>query len=292
MKGKIIKGIAGFYYVHVSEKGIYECKAKGIFRNKKIKPLVGDDVDMDILDEQDKEGNITQILPRRSQLLRPAAANVDQAMIIFAAAQPAPNLGLLDRFLLIMQQQAVPTAICFNKADLVSPQELMHLKDIYRGSGCKVVVTSVKKGEGLEDIRTLLAGKTTVVAGPSGVGKSSLTNAVYPDAEMATGSVSRKIGRGRHTTRHSELFAIGIDSYLMDTPGFSTLYLEGWEKEELKYAFPEFDSYFHDCRFNGCNHLSEPGCAVKTAVADGRISPERYDSYKELFDMLKDQRRY
>ena len=292
MKGKIIKGIAGFYYVHVPGMGIYECKAKGIFRNKKIKPLVGDDVDMEILDEQNKEGNITQILPRRSQLLRPAAANVDQAMIIFAAAQPAPNLGLLDRFLLIMQQQSVPTAICFNKSDLASAETLDHLKEIYRNSGCRVIVTSVKKGEGMEEVRAFLSGKTTVVAGPSGVGKSSLTNAVYPNAEMATGSVSKKIGRGRHTTRHSELFAIGGDSYLMDTPGFSTLYLEGWEKEELKYAFPEFDKYFHDCRFNGCNHLSEPDCAVKAAVEAQEISLERYESYKELFDMLKDQRRY
>ncbi len=292
MRGKIIKGIAGFYYVHVPKAGIYECKAKGVFRSKKIKPLVGDDVAMEIIDEQEKTGNITQILPRRSQLLRPAAANVDQAMIIFAAAQPAPNLGLLDRFLLIMEQQSVETVICFNKTDLVTEPEAERLKAIYRGSGCRVILTSVKNAVGLDEVRQALAGKTTVVAGPSGVGKSSLTNTVYPEAEMATGSVSRKIGRGRHTTRHSEIFAIGDESYLIDTPGFSTLYLEGWEKEELKFSFPEFEPYFHDCRFNGCNHMSEPDCAVKQAVEKGEISRERYDSYRELFEMLKEQRRY
>ncbi len=292
MKGKIIKGIAGFYYVHVPKAGIYECKAKGVFRNKKIKPLVGDDVMLEVISEQEKTGNITTILPRRSQLLRPAAANVDQAMIIFAAAQPAPNLGLLDRFLLIMQKQSLETVICFNKIDLVTEAEAARLMSIYRGSGCHVIMTSVKTGAGLDDVRRTLDGKTTVVAGPSGVGKSSLTNTVYPEAEMATGSVSKKIGRGRHTTRHSEIFAIGDDSYLIDTPGFSTLYLEGWEKEELKYAFPEFLPYLNACRFNGCNHLSEPECSVKLAVEAGDISRDRYESYKELFEMLREQRRY
>ena len=292
MKGKIIKGIAGFYYVHVQGRGIFECKAKGIFRAKGIKPLVGDDVDMEILDEEAHEGNITEILPRRSTLLRPAVANADQAVIIFAAAQPAPNLGLLDRFLLIMQQQGMETIICFNKNDLVDEAATAWLRQVYAGSGCKVISISVSTGEGVDTFKALLAGKTTVMAGPSGVGKSSLTNAVYPDAEMATGRVSRKIQRGRHTTRHSELFAIGKDSYLMDTPGFSTLYLEGWDKEDLKYNFPEFDPYFEKCRFHGCNHMSEPDCAVKDAVDRGLISRERYESYRQIYESLAGQRRY
>lgn len=292
MKGKIIKGIAGFYYVHVEQQGIYECKAKGIFRNRKVKPLVGDDVLLDSLDEAGKKGNITEILQRRNELIRPASANVDQAMIIFAAAQPAPNLGLLDRFLLMMEKQQVKTVICFNKKELVNDEELQRLCDIYAGSGCRVVTVSVREKQGLETIREILDGKTTVMAGPSGVGKSSMTNALYPDAEMMTGAVSEKIQRGRHTTRHSELFSIGRETYLMDTPGFSTLYLEGWEKESLKYYYPEFEDYFEDCRFNGCNHINEPNCAVKQAVADGRISKERYDNYTVFYEELASQRRY
>lgn len=292
MKGKIIKGIAGFYYVHVEQKGIYECKARGIFRNKKIKPLVGDDVLLDILDENEMKGNITEILPRRNALVRPAAANVDQAMIIFAAAQPAPDLGLLDRFLLMMQRQELAAIICFNKQDLADAAAIDNLRHIYAGSGCRVETVSVRLGQGLEAIRELLNGKTTVMAGPSGVGKSSMTNALYPDAEMATGAVSEKIKRGRHTTRHSELFSIGHETYLMDTPGFSTLYLEGWEKEELKYYYPEFEAYFEQCRFNGCNHISEPDCAVKRAVADGHISKARYENYAAFYGELASQRRY
>lgn len=292
MKGKIIKGIAGFYYVHVEQRGIYECKAKGVFRNRKVKPLVGDDVLLDSLDEAGKKGNITDILLRRNELIRPASANVDQAMIIFAAAQPAPNLGLLDRFLLMMERQQVKTVICFNKRELVSSEELQKLCDIYSGSGCRVVTVSVRQNEGLETVREILDGKTTVMAGPSGVGKSSMTNALYPDADMATGAVSEKIKRGRHTTRHSELFSIGHETYLMDTPGFSTLYLEGWEKEELKYYYPEFEAYFDHCRFNGCNHISEPDCAVKRAVEAQEISRERYVNYKLFYEELAGQRRY
>ena len=155
-----------------------------------------------------------------------------------------------------------------------------------------MLTVSVKQQEGLEQIRELLNGKTTVMAGPSGVGKSSMTNAMYPDAEMATGAVSEKIKRGRHTTRHSELFSIGNDTYLMDTPGFSTLYLEGWDKEDLKYYYPEFEPYFEKCRFNGCNHLNEPDCAVKEAVASGEISNERYENYQSFYEELASQRRY
>lgn len=292
MKGKIIKGIAGFYYVHVEQRGIYECKAKGIFRSRKVKPLVGDDVLLDSLDEIGMKGNITEILQRRNELIRPASANVDQAMIIFAAAQPAPNLGLLDRFLLMMEKQHVKTVICFNKRELVSEETLRKLCDIYRNSGCRVVTVSVRQNEGLETVREILDGKTTVMAGPSGVGKSSMTNSLYPDARMDTGAVSEKIKRGRHTTRHSELFSIGHETYLMDTPGFSTLYLEGWEKEELKYYYPEFEDYFERCRFNGCNHISEPDCAVKRAVSAKEISEERYENYRAFYEELSSQRRY
>jgi ribosome biogenesis GTPase len=292
MKGKIIKGIAGFYYVHVPEKGVYECHAKGIFRNLGIKPLVGDEVSLDLLDEDEKEGSIRSILPRKNHLIRPACANVDQAMIIFALHAPEPNFGLLDRFLLLMQQQDVETVICFNKQDLASEEELSRIMKDYAGCGCRLLSVSAKEQQGMEELRQILTGKTTVVAGPSGVGKSSLTNLLFPEAEMQTGAVSDKIRRGRHTTRHAELFAMGDNTYIMDTPGFSTIYLKDLDKEDLKMYFPEFLPYFRDCRFGGCNHLKEPDCAVKDALERGEISRRRYDSYVNIYGELADQRRY
>ena len=292
MKGKIIKGIAGFYYVHVNGKGIYECKAKGIFRNRKIKPLVGDDVFLDSLDENGMKGNIIEILPRRNALIRPASANVDQAMIIFAAAQPAPNLGLLDRFLLMMERQELPTIICFNKQELISGEELDRLCSIYRGSGCKVLTVSVKQQEGLDQIREILDGRTTVMAGPSGVGKSSLTNLLQAEVQMETGEISRKLKRGKHTTRHSQVIPVGENTFLMDTPGFSSLYLMDMEEQELKDYFPEFRKYDDQCRFQGCRHIHEPGCRVKEALEQGEISRIRYEDYLNLYEELKEKRRY
>lgn len=292
MQGKIIKGIAGFYYVHAGESGIYECKAKGIFRNQKIKPLVGDNVRMTVLDEQDKEGNIEEILSRKNELIRPAVANVDQALVIFAAAKPRPNFNLLDRFLILMQYQDVPAVLCFNKQDIVTEQELHLLKDTYISAGYEVHFTSAKEQSGIDEIRRILKGKTTAVAGPSGVGKSSLINLLSPEASMETGDISRKIERGRHTTRHSELFALDEDSYICDTPGFSSIYLPDMEKEELGSYFPEFAEYEEDCRFQGCAHIHEPDCAVQKALAEGRISPIRYENYKLLYNELKEKRRY
>lgn len=292
MQGKIIKGIAGFYYVHAGESGIYECKAKGIFRNQKIKPLVGDNVRMTVLDEQDKEGNVEEILSRKNELIRPAVANVDQALVIFAAAKPRPNFNLLDRFLILMQYQDVPAVLCFNKQDIVTEQELQLLKDTYISAGYEVHFTSAKEQSGIDEIRRILKGKTTAVAGPSGVGKSSLINLLSPEASMETGDISRKIERGRHTTRHSELFALDEDSYICDTPGFSSIYLPDMEKEELGRYFPEFAGYEGDCRFQGCAHIHEPDCAVQKALAEGRISPIRYENYKLLYNELKEKRRY
>lgn len=292
MQGKIVKGIAGFYYVHVAESGIYECKAKGIFRKDKKKLLVGDNVELDILDETAKEGNITALLPRKNQLVRPAVANVDQALVIFAMRKPRPNFGLLDRFLIMMRRQKVDTVVCFNKRDISSGEEEERLAEIYGNCGCRVLFVSARKKEGIEELQALLMGKTTAVAGPSGVGKSSLINLLQPDARMETGEISRKIDRGKHTTRHSELFAMAGDTYIMDTPGFSSLYLEGMEKEELKDFFAEFEEYEPFCRFQGCMHIHEPDCGVKQALEEGKISRERYDSYMELYGELKEKRRY
>lgn len=290
MQGKIIKGISGFYYVDVIESGVYECRAKGIFRKEKRKPLVGDQVTIDVIDEEKKTGNLIEIGERKNTLIRPAVANVDQALVIFAVSKPNPNLGLLDRFLVTMARQNLSTIICFNKVDL--QEECSDLKHIYEKSGCKVMFTSTKTGEGVEEVRRLLQGKTTTVAGPSGVGKSSMINLLHPHAEMEVGEVSKKIDRGKHTTRHSELFRIDQDTYLIDTPGFSSLYLEDLEANELKSYFYEFAQYEEECRFLGCVHVKEPDCAVKAALEKGKISKERYESYLVLYQELKEKRRY
>ncbi len=292
MTGKIVKGISGFYYVHVVESGIYECKAKGIFRNQNIKPLVGDNVEIDIIDEEGKKGNITAIHDRMNQLLRPAVSNVDQAVVIFAATKPNPNLNLLDRFLLFMEKEQVPTLICFNKSDLAEEDKLEELRKTYENSGCKVIFTSAKQESGLEELQMELEGKVSTVAGPSGVGKSSLINLLQTDIAMETGEISKKIERGKHTTRHSQLIPIKADTYIMDTPGFSTLYLENFEKEELKDYYNEFQDYFSECRFMGCNHISEPDCGVKKAVEQGDIPKSRYENYKILFEELSQVKKY
>lgn len=293
MTGKIIKGIAGFYYVHDRHERVYACKAKGIFRKRGIKPLVGDDVEFTILDEADQEGNIENILPRRNVLIRPASANMDQALVVFAIAQPNPSLNLLDRFLVMMERQEIPVTICFNKLDLGTPEKRNLYADIYRDSGCKVCFVSTYTGQGMEEIRQLLRGRTTILAGPSGVGKSSLTNLLQPEAGMETGVVSKKIQRGKHTTRHAELFCVEEDTYLMDTPGFSSLYLEDLEAGRLKDYFPEFAACSDNCRFgDDCVHVGELVCGVKKAVEEKRISKSRYDNYRLLYQELKEKRRY
>lgn len=291
MEGKIIKGIAGFYYIE-TKQGLYECKAKGAFRNQKMKPLVGDNVEISIQDEENRKGNIQDILPRKNQLVRPSVANVDQAVVIFAAASPSPNLNLLDRFLISMEQYEVETVICFNKSDLVSEEEKEKLKNIYAACEYRVMFTSAREGIGLEEVSDLLKGKTTVLAGPSGVGKSSIINYLKPDANMEVGQISRKIERGKHTTRHSELFELGKNTYIMDTPGFTSLYVNNLEKEELAYYFPEFEKYRSECRFQGCMHLMEPDCKVKEAVEQGNIHAGRYENYKLFFEEVKEKKKY
>ena len=292
MTGKIVKGIAGFYYVHVEGKGVYECRAKGIFRNVHMKPLVGDNVCIDILDEQAMEGNVTEILPRKNELLRPAVANIDQALIIFAIVKPDPNFNLLDRFLIRMERQKLPCIICFNKQDIASEEERGALQKAYETCGYQVLFVSAVKQDGIEQLRDLLAGKTTTVAGPSGVGKSTIINCLHPEANMETGSISRKIERGKHTTRHSEIFALGEDTYIMDTPGFTSLAISEILKEELAVYYPEFRQYEPYCRFRGCAHINEPDCRVKEAAQCGDISQVRYENYKMLYQELKEVKRY
>lgn len=292
MQGKIIRGIAGFYYVYVPDIGMVECKAKGVFRNRKIKPLIGDNIELELLDSDACLGNITEILERKNQLIRPAVANVDQAVVIFAASYPRPNLNLLDRFWLMMETQEIPTIICFNKTDDREQAEIEELAGHYENSGSRVCRTSTITGNGMEELRSCLLGKTSVFAGPSGVGKSSVMNVLFPEAKMETGEISEKIKRGKHTTRHSELFYLGQDTFVMDTPGFTSLALPDLEKEQIKEYYPEFAPFRQECRFLGCVHISEPDCRVKRAVADNEISALRYENYKQFFEEISLRKKY
>lgn len=290
MRGKIVKGIAGFYYVAAAGR-IYECRAKGVFRRENRKPLVGDDVELDILDEEKGLGNIRSLLPRRSELIRPAVANVDQALVIFSIVKPRPNFNLLDRFLIMMEQQKLPCIICFNKQDIDVEEEGAAYERIYGGCGYQTLTVSARSGEGVCELKRLLDGKTTTVAGPSGVGKSSLVNCLQSATVMETGQISEKIERGKHTTRHSELITAWENTYILDTPGFSSLELFDVEKEQLAQYYPEFAREEKYCRFAGCSHVSEPVCGVKAAVEAGRISRLRYENYCLLYENLKDKRR-
>jgi ribosome biogenesis GTPase len=299
MKGKIVKGIAGFYYIETPMGKVYECKAKGIFRKFNLKPLVGDDVRIDVIDEEKGLGNVTEIIPRKNQLIRPPVANVDQAVILFAIVKPNPSYNLLDRFLITMRQQNLPVIICFNKQDIATREEQQELYDAYEKCGYTVLFISVKEEKGLDELKELLRGKTTTLAGPSGVGKSSLLNKLVPDARMQTGELSKKIDRGKNTTRHSELFFVkelsdmsedGVGTYIIDTPGFTSLDLKDVTCDNIMQFYPEFEEFEPSCRFGGCAHMAEPDCGVKTAVEEGRIAGVRYDNYKLIYQELKNMR--
>ncbi len=292
MQGKIIKGIGGFYYVHDGRGRVYECKARGIFRSRKIRPLVGDDVEFSVLDEEEALGSVEDILPRKNALVRPAVANIDQAVLVFALKDPAPNFNLLDRFLIMMECQGLPSVLVFNKEDLAGEEKTALCRDIYRAAGYPLLFISVEQGQGIERVRDILRGRTTVLAGPSGVGKSSLLNALTDDRRMETGEVSSRIGRGRHTTRHSELFYLEEGTFLMDTPGFTSLEIFEKEAGRLQECYPEFAPYRESCRFLDCVHVGERDCGVKTAVAEGKISAVRYDNYRMIYQEIRDARKY
>lgn len=290
MNSRIIKGIAGFYYVHDGEK-VYECKARGLFRKQGIKPLVGDFVDFEVLDEKSLKGSILQIKERRVSLIRPAVANPDLMLLVFSGAKPEPNLNLLDRFLVWMESMALPVAIVFTKSDLTPPEKMETLINTYK-ENYKVFPVSVHKKEGLLELKHFLRDKLSVLAGPSGVGKSTLTNFLVPSAAMEVGEISRKIERGKQTTRHTELFYAGEGAYICDTPGFGSVNLFSFDKWELKKFFPEFSRFDEGCAFKDCLHCGERVCSVKTAVREGKLSFTRYENYKLMLHELIQKKEY
>lgn len=292
MLGRIIRGIAGFYYVSSENGDVYECRAKGIFRNINVKPLIGDYASFDIIDEENRAGNITDVMERKNVLIRPAAANIDQAVIVFSIKEPDMNLNLLDRFLILMSKQDIGTVICFNKTDKADDGELEALYDTYKASGCKVLFMNAQRHEGIEGMKELLDNKTSILAGPSGVGKSTILNLMQPKAFMETGSISMKIKRGKHTTRHTELIYVSKNTYLLDTPGFSSLSIADIDKDDLKYYIAEFYEHEGKCRYRGCTHISEPECSVKEAVNGKMISKIRYENYIQIYNEIKAEKRY
>jgi hypothetical protein len=278
---RIIKALSGFYYVQ-TEDGVVECRARGRFRRQDQSPLVGDFVR---ITRQEDKGVLEALLPRKNAFIRPAVANIDQLVVLASCAIPVTEPFLIDRVLAIAQLQNVPALVVVNKDDLAPAQPLA---EIYRRAGVPVLVTSAETGEGIEALREALAGKLSCLTGNSGVGKSSLLNRACPQLQLPVGEVSEKLGRGRHTTRHIELYSLGSNTFVADTPGFSAFDTERMElvhKEQLQYAFPEFAPYLGHCQFPDCAHRKEPGCAVRKALAEGKIGQTRYSSYERLYEL-------
>lgn len=291
MQGRIIKGIAGFYYVHAEDGNTYECKAKGIFRKDSLKPLVGDEVVFDVLDAAECTGNIVEFMPRQNALVRPNVANIDQALIIFAVTHPEPNFITLDKMILQYSRQDIPVLICFNKEDIADDDAVAKIVADYEGCGHKLMVVSAKEGSGLEELKASLTGKLTAVAGPSGVGKSSIINSLQANVAMETGEISEKLERGKHTTRHSEIIPISDNTYIMDTPGFGSFDLMDFDAQELADYYEEFKE-LGSCHYCPCTHIHEPDCRIKEGLADGRISQLRYSNYVHIFNELNNRRPY
>ena len=279
-EGRILRSLSGFYDVQTVE-GLITCRARGILRKEGSSPLTGDLVEISV---EKGRGMVETILPRKNHFIRPAVANVD-ALVVFAAnVNPVTEPFLIDRVAAIAGDQNVPVYLCVNKCDLDPAIDLVR---IYEHAGFPVIRTSAETGEGVEELRALLTGKLTAFTGNSGVGKSSILNRLSPELKLETGAVSEKLGRGRHTTRHVELYRLGEDTYVADTPGFSSFDTDQMElilKENLQYAFPDFGDYLGKCRFDDCSHRKEPDCAVRAAVEAGGIEKSRYESYLKLYE--------
>lgn len=292
IEGRIIKGIGGFYYIE-TEKGLYECRARGIFRKNKITPLVGDFVKISVVDEDNKKGVVEEIQERKTELVRPPIANVNKALIVFAVKNPTPHLSLLDRFIVLAERENLEIVIILTKIDLDDDNAFEKIKNIYEPCGYKVIGVSNLENKNIDKVKEELKDNTVVFAGPSGVGKSSLLNQIDSNFQLKTGDVSDKIKRGKHTTRHAELFELKFGGMVADTPGFSSLTLDDIEDIDLKDYFIEFEDY-DDCKFGSrCIHQNEPNCAVKEAVENGEIPKERYESYIQLLNEIRQgKRRY
>lgn len=279
MRGRIVKGIGGFYYVYSNESdSLYQCRARGIFKKDGIVPMVGDWVDMEVLDDGD--GVINKIHKRRNEFIRPAISNVDQLLVVMAFCNPEPNLRIIDRLLVMAEKSQTQGMIVMNKLDLSTKEERERISGIYKGLYPIFYVNGLT-GEGLESLSKALAENSTALAGPSGVGKSTLLNDLKPQAQAEVGSLSRKTSRGKHTTRHVEIFELGPGTFLFDTPGFTSFDIMEADLDQLQFYYPEMAPFIGKCRFDNCKHLDEPGCAVQEAAAEGTIKVSRYDSYKE-----------
>ncbi|MCH5211411.1 MAG: ribosome small subunit-dependent GTPase A [Oscillospiraceae bacterium] len=285
MKGTIYKGIGGFYYVMTEELGSVECKARGKFRRERIIPMIGDEVEIEV---KNGKGSINEIYPRRSKLIRPAVANIDMIVVVAAAKSPDPSTAVIDKMLVNAEINGIEPIVCVNKIDLADCSDLMKL---YENAGYRTLAVSAEKGEGIEELYSLIRGRTAAFAGVSGVGKSSLLTLITGQG-LETGSVSDKISRGRHTTRHVELFKIQGGGYVLDTPGFSSIEPEDVTCEELSQCFPEMRELTGQCRFRGCAHIGEPDCAVKEMVRSGKIAASRYESYKELYEIQRSRKQW
>lgn len=283
-QGILLKAIAGFYYVEAGDS-IYECKARGIFRKNNMSPTVGDRLAIEIISEG--KGVITEILPRKNLLIRPQVANIDRLFIVSSHDTPVPSALVIDRLTAIACENDIEPIIVFNKVDLGT---MSYWKDLYTSAGFKTILTSGANGKGCDEIKALISGKISAFTGNSGVGKSSILNKILPELNLKTGEISEKLGRGRHTTRHVELFP-AFGGYVADTPGFSSLDIEKTmplKKENLQFTFPDFNDWLGECRFTSCTHTGEKGCAVAQAVLDGKIQQSRLDSYRMIYNEIKD----
>lgn len=290
MEGLIIKGIGGFYYVDTGSE-IIEAKGRGIFKKDGITLAVGDKVELEIIDEAEKKGVINSIYPRKNQFIRPPIVNADTFVVVFAASKPKPNLVLVDKFLVMAEMHGVEALICINKSDLVSPEVLAEYKAIYENI-YPVIAVSARTGEGMDELKQAVSGKTAALAGPSGVGKSTIINALIPHANMETGSISEKTKRGKHTTRHVEIFRADGGGRIFDTPGFTSFEIMEAEEDNLMHYYPDIDRYSENCYYDNCRHLKEPSCAVREALNEGKIHRLRYESYAANMEEIKNRRKY
>ncbi len=291
IEGIIIRGVGGNYYVDTGDN-LVECRARGLFRLKNIKPLVGDRVLIRLTVEDEHTGYIEEIMERTNEMSRPPVANAQQLLIFFAVTNPEPSFLLLDKLLIAAETNSLKPVICFNKCDLADDKLKKEYENIFVNTGYRVIFTSKYDENSLTELKSILKDKLSVFSGPSGVGKSSVMNAVQPDFQLKTGEISDKLKRGKHTTRHAEIYKLSFGGYVVDTPGFSSFELEGIGEFDLKEYYPEIKKFDDGCRFADCLHFKEPNCIIKDAVNEGLISQTRYNNYVRLLEDIRKIKQY